>query len=253
MAYCRYCSKEIHETAIRCPHCGAEQSLSDAKKGTVFLAIASLIIGIINLLAAIGMPKNGSESEIINFIIFSVCLSILGLTLGTISLWKRYPAMGSATGGVVLSVLALFVLYGNWAILKNPDYAKTSPEAPVKSTQPTPSVSVTITQPATTQQLSENSSWAPSFDCSKVSTGPERLICTNQELGKADIELAQIYTEFMNIAANKDRVKRDQIYWLKHTRDACSTASCMLEAYKIRSLLLQQEITATLENDETGK
>jgi hypothetical protein len=33
MVYCRGCAKEIHETAMTCPHCGATQGMAKANDG----------------------------------------------------------------------------------------------------------------------------------------------------------------------------------------------------------------------------
>jgi len=84
-----------------------------------------------------------------------------------------------------------------------------------------------------TQQSAETS-WAPSFDCAKVSTGPERLICSNKELSEADVQLAQVYKAALRSSPDKDGLKRQQGSWLKNERDACSNAESMLKVYKER-------------------
>jgi uncharacterized protein YecT (DUF1311 family) len=76
--------------------------------------------------------------------------------------------------------------------------------------------------------------FAPSFDCTKASTGPERLICSNQQLASLDVQLMQAYRRAMSSAPNKDSLRAAQIDWKKNQRDACSTAECMISAYKTR-------------------
>jgi uncharacterized protein YecT (DUF1311 family) len=76
--------------------------------------------------------------------------------------------------------------------------------------------------------------FAPSFDCTKASTGPERLICSNQQLASLDVQLMQAYRRAMRSALNKDSLRAAQIDWIKNQRDACSTAECMISAYKTR-------------------
>ena len=61
MVFCRGCGKDIHETAITCPHCGAVQIVQEVvvelSAGTVvagyllavFIPIAGLVFGIVSL------------------------------------------------------------------------------------------------------------------------------------------------------------------------------------------------------------
>lgn len=83
-------------------------------------------------------------------------------------------------------------------------------------------------------QTSPQSSWAPSFDCSKVSNGPERLICSNQELSEADVQLAQVYKAALKRSADKGALKQEQSAWLKDERNACSDVESMLHVYRAR-------------------
>ncbi|MEM5427215.1 lysozyme inhibitor LprI family protein [Cupriavidus oxalaticus] len=76
--------------------------------------------------------------------------------------------------------------------------------------------------------------FAPSFDCAKASNGPERLICSNQELAELDVELVQAYKRLLSAAPDKDSVKKEQNSWRKNERDACSAAACMAKAYRDR-------------------
>jgi uncharacterized protein YecT (DUF1311 family) len=76
--------------------------------------------------------------------------------------------------------------------------------------------------------------FAPSFDCKKASTGSERLICSNQQLASLDVQLMQAYRRARRSASNKDSLRAAQIDWIKNQRDACSTAECMIGAYKTR-------------------
>lgn len=76
--------------------------------------------------------------------------------------------------------------------------------------------------------------WAPSFDCAKASTGPERLICSNKELSAADVALAQAYRAARNASNDKAWLSEQQATWRKAVRDACSDVQCMLSAYEQR-------------------
>jgi len=231
MPYCRYCSKEIHETASACPHCGAEQGIDIEirKKGTVILAVASLAIGLITALATLNITL--SQSPPYNRYILFLVLSVLAFVLGTISLWKRYPAMGSASVGVAFSILAFVVLLDRWNKVEVSYKPRNSTDSLAQEVRPTPEV----------PKQSLNTSWAPSYDCSKVTSGSERLICSNKQLSEADVRLSKAYAEYLTRVTNKKVAKNQQMYWLKNIRDACSTAECMLNAYAIRIAKLSQQ------------
>jgi len=49
MVFCRGCGKEIHETAISCPHCGCQQAAAVAgniKSQSVATVLAAFVGGI---------------------------------------------------------------------------------------------------------------------------------------------------------------------------------------------------------------
>lgn len=112
------------------------------------------------------------------------------------------------------------------------------------------SISEAIAQPATQQSgdaelatevvqpvdstAIDATAWAPSFDCAKASTGPERLICSNEELSAADVALAQAYRSARNASSDKAWLSEQQSTWRKTVRDACSDVQCMLSAYEQR-------------------
>ena len=76
--------------------------------------------------------------------------------------------------------------------------------------------------------------WAPSFDCTKVSNGAERLICSNKVLSEADVYLSQIYHAALKSSQNKEVLRREQNAWRKNERDACADVLCMAKAYQQR-------------------
>lgn len=75
---------------------------------------------------------------------------------------------------------------------------------------------------------------APSFDCTKATSDPEKLICSNKQLAEADIILSRVYANYLQKVADKGAAKSQQASWLKHERDACFTAECMLNTYLVR-------------------
>lgn len=86
----------------------------------------------------------------------------------------------------------------------------------------------------------QDMTFSPSFDCAKASTGAERLICSNQELAAADVQLSQVYKAALNKAADKAALRNEQIGWMRSQRDACSDASSMLQVYQARTSQLLQ-------------
>ena len=91
-----------------------------------------------------------------------------------------------------------------------------------------------ITSPPSTSSDVAVAKFSPSFDCLKVSTGPERLICSNKELAEADVRMVQVYKSALANAPDERAFKAAQGGWRKNVRDACSDMPCMLNAYNTR-------------------
>lgn len=77
-------------------------------------------------------------------------------------------------------------------------------------------------------------SWATGFDCAKAATKVEEMICQNAELSRLDDDLALAYKNALVSATDKMWLKKEQIIWLKYTRNGCPTVACLAEAYKAR-------------------
>jgi uncharacterized protein YecT (DUF1311 family)/transcription elongation factor Elf1 len=92
-------------------------------------------------------------------------------------------------------------------------------------------VPVEYTSASTPKQMSTIS---PSFVCGKASTESERLICSNNELAQADIQLAQAYKVAIGKAIDRSALKREQARWLKNQRDICPDVNSMLQVYQVR-------------------
>ena len=111
MVFCRGCAKRIHESAPTCPMCGAPQLLSapaqPVKTGSSWLAIVSLVLGVIGTLALF------DESEWDRDTVTGLGLfSIAGLICGVASLSQKKPGERMAIAGVVLSSITLLVFIG---------------------------------------------------------------------------------------------------------------------------------------------
>lgn len=84
------------------------------------------------------------------------------------------------------------------------------------------------TQPTTSAAASASSS--PSFDCRKATTAVEKLICSNPDLSKLDVSLAETYKE----AVSKDRsIRDDQRAW-NAEKNKCADIDCLKSAYEDR-------------------
>lgn len=119
----------------------------------------------------------------------------------------------------------------------------TTPSQPVAEPAPAatpafPTPDVAAPAAATAPETAAGTSFAPSFDCAKVSSGSERMICSNKELAAADVKLMQVYRDAVSRATNKDGLKKMQNEWRKTRRDACSDADCMLKVYNERIIEL---------------
>ena len=108
-----------------------------------------------------------------------------------------------------------------------------------EATGPTaPTVPIVAPLPEQTAIAPDTKKWMPSFDCAKVTTGPERLICSSEELSAADVRLSQAYKAAASVSTDKEALKSTQNLWRKFERDACSDVQCMLTAYQNRLLEL---------------
>ena len=112
MVFCRGCGKEIHQTAPTCPQCGCPQNASVAvashhATGSLIAPIASLVLGIISVLALFDDSEWDKET-ILGLGLFS----IVGFVLGAIGLGKGNAGKGMSVTGVVLSSIAFVVFLG---------------------------------------------------------------------------------------------------------------------------------------------
>jgi uncharacterized protein YecT (DUF1311 family) len=83
---------------------------------------------------------------------------------------------------------------------------------------------------------------APSFDCAKVTSAVNKLICASPELSALDAKLARDFdsTRFQaGIDAKALRAEEDA--WLKSVRNACADAACLKSAYEARDAALLDE------------
>ena len=75
-----------------------------------------------------------------------------------------------------------------------------------------------------------STSTSPSFDCRKATTTVEKLICTNPELSKLDVSLAETYKEAVSKAPS---IRDDQRSW-NVEKNKCTNTDCLKTAYEDR-------------------
>ena len=111
MVYCRGCAKQLHDSAPACPQCGALQFASStaahASGGSAWLAIASLCLGVLCMLALIDDSEWDSDTML--------CLGLFastGLVTGIVSISQKQSGNGMAIAGVIMAAIALLCLIG---------------------------------------------------------------------------------------------------------------------------------------------
>lgn len=107
MVYCRACARELHETALTCPQCGAPQQASapSSQVDSPWLAIVSLSIGIISALTLFDDSEWDRET-IAGVGVFALA----GLACGIVSLNQKHPGKNLAIAGIVLSGIVAFLM-----------------------------------------------------------------------------------------------------------------------------------------------
>lgn len=77
-----------------------------------------------------------------------------------------------------------------------------------------------------------------SFNCAKASTAIELLICSSQAAADADKQMAAAYHAARAKSSDPKKLKADQLFWIKNSRNACTDAACLLEVSDSRTKYL---------------
>lgn len=115
MIYCRGCGKEIHETAVACPQCGALQSGSATypapnAQGTLWLPVPAIICGIIALLGLLDESAWDEDRYIGTFL-----LIFIAIILGIAGAATQEKGRGMSIAGIVLGIIGLLGVLGTLA------------------------------------------------------------------------------------------------------------------------------------------
>ena len=92
----------------------------------------------------------------------------------------------------------------------------------------------TAAAPAAAPAPAETGPITASFDCAKASSAQEKMICSDRDLARLDVDLSAAYRKARDAAADAKALQSEQLQWLKSTRSACSDKACLVEAYKGR-------------------
>ena len=75
----------------------------------------------------------------------------------------------------------------------------------------------------------------PSFDCARVTSTVNRLICASPDLSARDRQLADHFRALLGQpAVDGAALRREEAAWLRDVRDACADAECVAQAYAAR-------------------
>ena len=82
----------------------------------------------------------------------------------------------------------------------------------------------------------------PSFNCDKATTVVEKLICADEDLAQLDVELNQVYREVLEQVEEPQKLKEEQLQWLK-SRNRCEDRQCVQLQYVQRLDQLRRSLT----------
>lgn len=68
---------------------------------------------------------------------------------------------------------------------------------------------------------------AASFDCGKARSVTEKLICSDEELGRLDEELGKAFAAAVKQVRDGKALRKAQSTWLRKQREACKDAACV--------------------------
>ncbi|MFC7514079.1 lysozyme inhibitor LprI family protein [Herbaspirillum sp. GCM10030257] len=73
-----------------------------------------------------------------------------------------------------------------------------------------------------------------SFDCAKASAKIEKLICSTSEAANADKRLAVAYAAAKGKVTDQQKLKTEQMEWMKQQRNSCNEAACLVKVTEDR-------------------
>lgn len=83
----------------------------------------------------------------------------------------------------------------------------------------------------------------PSFDCARVTSKAEQMVCSSSELAVLDLSVANAYRDAMarlHTDYERRQLKDAQLFWLQEVRGKCQDAACVKAAYEVRERQLRE-------------
>lgn len=83
----------------------------------------------------------------------------------------------------------------------------------------------------------------PSFDCARVTSKAEQMVCSSPELAVLDLTVANAYRDAMarlHTDYERRQLKNAQLFWLQEVRGKCQDAACVKAAYEVRERQLRE-------------
>lgn len=110
MVFCRGCGKEIHETAIMCPHCGYQYSDSkvSGEKKNLWMAVVSVILAFLCFFNWFGISTWTQDIKVGLWM-----FSIIALVLSSVSLSQNHRGKIFNLISIVISVITILILIGS--------------------------------------------------------------------------------------------------------------------------------------------
>ncbi|MDF0734187.1 DUF4190 domain-containing protein [Pseudomonas entomophila] len=111
MVFCRGCAKQLHETALTCPQCGAPPQLTSALPAQTtsgespWTAVTSLIFSILSILPLVGEGPWDQET-----MLGLSAFALTGLILGIVSINQKKTGNSMGVAGIVISTVSLISL-----------------------------------------------------------------------------------------------------------------------------------------------
>lgn len=110
MVFCRGCSKEIHESAQSCPHCGATQAIvAPSSSGPGWMSIVSAILAGLAFIGSLDPDVAYDKDATLGIGMFGV----ISVVLGAISLQQKKMGKTLPIIAITFAVLGLLILIGN--------------------------------------------------------------------------------------------------------------------------------------------
>ena len=104
MIFCRGCGKQIHDSALHCPHCGAVQANNNTSPKVSWMSIVSIIVGGFGFLGSFDFNPHDKDQ-----VIGIVFVTVISIVLAGISLHQGKPGRSLSIVAITLSVLGLLI------------------------------------------------------------------------------------------------------------------------------------------------